>query len=205
MILLAAHAISPYPAQDRMRFGGDSLREACNRMGAILLKGIFELFWSLANFLKRIHEGKSLKRLFGAGFLKRIGILLREILLKGSCMNPVKPLKALFVATGPYARVRKVLQLAPADRLRGKTGLIVSIVMLMAIERRLRDGSGRVGGRPTLREGAKLAHGAYTRPQTGNLRGNPLASLLAKLSISLASDLKTASVLHSAGRETLAS
>ena len=115
-----------------------------------------------------------------------------DISLKNSRQNPVKPYKAEFVATGPYARVRKVLQLAPPSLLREKTGLIVTGMMLLALERRLRDGSERFGGCPTLEEGAKVAHGAYTRLQTGNLRGNPLASLASKLTIPLVEDWENA-------------
>ena len=143
----------------------------------------------------------SLKEISGRDFLKEPGFPLREAPLKGSRPNPVKPYKAGFVATGPYARVRKVLQLAPAGRLREKSGLIVSAMMLLARKRRLRDGSERIGGCPMLGRGENVVHGAYIRPQKANLS----VVLLASRIIALASVLENASVLLPPIWRTLAS
>ena len=83
-------------------FGADSLKTAARRTRKISLK--------------RILEGNP---------LKESKFLLKEYLLKDSCSNRVKQKMNLIVATGPYARVRKVLQLASLNRSRSKTGLIV--------------------------------------------------------------------------------
>ena len=136
-----SHAPTPYPVPHlspyRMRFGDDFLSEACNRMGHESLKGICMGLGCMRFSLKRIFgvdllknsrflvRKDSLKRISAADSLKTSELLLGKISLKDSCTNPVKHFLAFHVATGPYARVRELLQLERSTLLEEKTGLIV--------------------------------------------------------------------------------